>query len=81
MLENHCNNFFKSLVKLKSVNSSYFIFMLRILVTELHGVLMSEADDVLFFHRILEKEVLSSFYTANLTSSYIVFNAVSDKEV
>lgn len=54
------------------------MFMWRILVTDLHGVLMSEADDFLFFHSSLEKELLSSLYTDSLTSSYIV---ISDKKV
>lgn len=54
--------------------------MLRILVTDDHSILMSEADAFIFVQRILE-ELRSSCYTDNLISSYIVFNTISDKEV
>lgn len=55
--------------------------MLRILVTDDHSMLMSEADAFIFVQRILEEELRSSFYIDNLISSYIVFNTISDKEV
>lgn len=56
--------------------------MLRILVTDLPGIFMSEADDFFFFHRILEKEFLSSFYNSQPhVTAFIVFNTISNKEV